>query len=153
MSTSEITKSPREVCTVAVYFLLGSITVGGGVVRCSMQVTISLSQAGANEVVAGAPPPASHAASASSTSAEPRIRFTRETLREVARGSPLRAVACGQSLAPHLGGEPRLASPGRHQHCQRDGQSRDDDQGGGHSRCTGPAPSPRAADAEPAPHH
>ena len=49
-STNEIVKSPREVWTVAVYFLAGSMTVGGGVVRCSMQVTIPLSQPGAGEV-------------------------------------------------------------------------------------------------------
>src|SRR5229473_1756240 len=86
-STNVIVKSPRDVCTVAVYFLAGSITVGGGVVRCSMQVTISLSQPGANEVVAGGPPPASHAESASRASAAPRICFTRETLRDHLVGS------------------------------------------------------------------
>src|SRR5487761_893607 len=85
--TNEITKSPRVVCTVAVYFLLGSITVGGGVVRCSMQVTISLSQPGANEVAAALPPPASHAETANRRSAVPRIRFIRETLREQGPGS------------------------------------------------------------------
>src|SRR5258708_22140806 len=87
-STKEITKSPRVVCTVAVYFLVGSITVGGGVVRCSMQVTISLSQPGANEVVAGLPPPASHPATATSTSALPRIRLTRATFRDHRTRSP-----------------------------------------------------------------
>src|SRR5260370_6305296 len=81
-STKEITKSPRVVCTVAVYFLVGSIKVGGGVVRCSMQVTISLSQPGANEVVAGAPPPPPHAATPGSTRAAPRIRLPRQTLRD-----------------------------------------------------------------------
>src|SRR5258708_38028367 len=86
-STKEITKSPRVVCTVAVYFLVGSIKVGGGVVRCSMQVTISLSQPGANEVAAGLPPPASHPQTALRTSAAPRIRFTRETLRDQPTGS------------------------------------------------------------------
>src|SRR5487761_126203 len=73
--TNEITKSPRVVCTVAEYFLLGSITVGGGVVRCSMQVTIPLSQPEADEV-AGVPPPASQAATASATRHMAMIRFT-----------------------------------------------------------------------------
>src|SRR5258708_1053339 len=81
-STKEITKSPRVVCTVAVYFLVGSITVGGGVVRCSMQVTISLSQPGANEVAAGLPPPASPPETPISTPALPRIRLTPQTLRD-----------------------------------------------------------------------
>src|SRR5260370_36784799 len=70
-STKEITKSPRVVCTVAVYFLVGSIKVGGGVVRCSMQVTISLSQPGANEVVAGLPPPPAPAPAPLSTNPPP----------------------------------------------------------------------------------
>src|SRR5258708_18559504 len=81
-STKGITKSPRVVCTVAVYFLVGSITVGGGVVRCSMQVTISLSQPGANEVAAGLPPPPSHPETAISTSALPRNPLTPATLRD-----------------------------------------------------------------------
>src|ERR1700674_1310442 len=74
-----MTKSPRVVWTVAVYFLLGSITVGGGVVRCSIQVTISLSQPGAYEVV-GELPPKSHPTTASNTNPEARASFTRETL-------------------------------------------------------------------------
>src|SRR3984893_5973357 len=77
-----MTKSPRVVCTVAEYFLLESITVGGGVLRCSMQVTISVSQPGASEVGGAAPPPESHAAVASNKRAAPTIRLTAETLRD-----------------------------------------------------------------------
>src|SRR5450631_3275815 len=79
-----MTKSPRVVCTVAEYFLLESITVGGGVVRCSMQVTISLSQPGANEV-ADAPPPEPQPATASKSSAVANAGFTAETLKDRAR--------------------------------------------------------------------
>src|SRR5258708_15161065 len=99
-STKEITKSPRVVCTVAVYFLVGSITVGGGVVRCSMQVTISLSQPGANEVAAGLPPPPSHAETAISTSAVPRIRFTPETLRDQRTRSPAPPATSAATASP-----------------------------------------------------
>src|SRR5579864_1738100 len=69
-------KSPREVCTVAVYFLVRSITVGGGVVLCSMQVTISLSQPGANEVAAPPAGPEPQAASETARVATARIRLT-----------------------------------------------------------------------------
>src|SRR5258708_21462255 len=81
-STKEITKSPRVVCTVAVYFLVGSIKVGGGVVRCSMQVTISLSQPGANEVVAGLPPPPAHPQTPIRTPAGPPNPLTPEAFPE-----------------------------------------------------------------------
>jgi hypothetical protein len=66
------------VCTVAVYFLLGSMTVGGGVVRFSMQVTMPLSQPEGSEE----PPPESQPAIAIKSSAATNPRFTGETLPE-----------------------------------------------------------------------
>src|SRR5258708_16584846 len=105
-STKEITKSPRVVCTVAVYFLVGSIKVGGGVVRCSMQVTISLSQPGANEVVAGRPPPPPHAETATRTRAGPRNRLTPEALRD----QPTRSRAPAATRAPPGRGRPAATS-------------------------------------------
>src|SRR5260370_14130047 len=103
-STKEITKSPRVVCTVAVYFLVGSIKVGGGVVRCSMQVTISLSQPGANEVAAGGPPPPSHAGGASRISAHPKNSLTPAAFPDHLRG--FRAPAPLQTA--HATGHPSI---------------------------------------------
>ena len=50
-----IVKSPRLVCTRAVYFFEASMTVGGGVVRSAMQVTIPLWQPESLEVAAVEP--------------------------------------------------------------------------------------------------
>src|SRR5258708_13528130 len=104
-STKEITKSPRVVCTVAVYFLVGSITVGGGVVRCSMQVTISLSQPGANEVVAGLPPPPSHADTPNSTNPRPTNPLTPRTFLQPPHASrtppPPTAAPPSAAAPPH----------------------------------------------------
>jgi hypothetical protein len=61
------------VCTVAVYFFVASMTFGGGVVRCSIQVTMSLSQPEAVEV-AGASSAQAQAAIVASASG--RIRLT-----------------------------------------------------------------------------
>jgi hypothetical protein len=69
------------VCTVAEYFLLGSMTVGGGVVLFSIQVTIPLSQP-EGEAGAVASPPESQPAMAINSSAESSPRFTAETLPE-----------------------------------------------------------------------
>jgi hypothetical protein len=55
-----------------VYFFVASITVGGGVVRWSMQVTIPLSQPGGFEVAGTT----SQAHTAIEASASSRVRFT-----------------------------------------------------------------------------
>src|SRR5229473_852701 len=81
-STNVIVKSPRDVCTVAVYFLAGSMTVGGGVVRCSMQVTISLSQPGAVEV---GPAESAHAHTAMAAIRPANMRFITSEFTESAR--------------------------------------------------------------------
>src|SRR5438874_11934198 len=66
-STSAITKSPRDVCTVIEYRLVGSMTVGGGVVRLSMAVTLHIRGSREGDVLARhastirGEPPARHA--------------------------------------------------------------------------------------------
>src|SRR4029077_18864224 len=97
-----MTKSPREVCTVAVYFFVWSITLGGGVVRCSMQVTISLSQPGAKEV-AGEPWSEPHAASASAASAVASPRLIDPTLKDRARPPTTPHPPSGASLCGRWG--------------------------------------------------
>jgi hypothetical protein len=101
-----ITKSPFVVCTVAVYFLAWSMTVGGGVVLCSMQVTISLSQPGANEV---ATPPVwsdPQATRETAAAAIARIRLTAGRLPiDVANGRSRLDILTGMNAASQLADE------------------------------------------------
>src|ERR1700674_3412953 len=125
-----MTKSPRVVWMVAVYFLVRSITVGGGVVRCSIQVTISLSQPGAYEAV-GELPPKSHPTTASNTNAEARASFTRETL---PGSSALLLKLVSRAWVVNTPSACGLSRADCDQHRQHQGQSRDDQQRGRHPR-------------------